>query len=409
MTKDTPASTPTATSTPSEKPAAVVQVRSANREKFLNSLPQSEREAMVTRDSKSQGAAVATEAHNPGPDGSTPSPASKPADKADQAEGATPPAKKDVETFTLGEETSVEPAPEQESEPAEIPAEQLTALSEDVKKKLAERDKENVKVRHRAQEAEKKLKEEQDARANDKKEIETLRAKLQETHARGGLTDNVFAKWEDPKAVSQWENAAQAIIEKANKIALARGTGEEIPQALLKVKLPNGNEVELTSDLYDEARGWIADAGTWRDHNKAVSKARETAEPIVAKLSKMEGYTAARESYLADPDLHARLPEIVAKAAMFDVFEARKGTITFPGKAGAATSAPSSDGDEAQGPTPKTTPTPPREPAASTPRLAPSAHAGSNERSAQKQRAMMSGDEDEIKAALRASKNRGGE
>lgn len=306
-----------------------------------------------------QEAAVATEAHNPGPDGSTPSPATK----APSAPAA--------ETFSF-DDPAAESKPDGEVTTEEVPADELSALPDEVKKKIVDAQKESAKLRKQKKEAEAKLTEHESKLSEKDKTIEDLTTKLHEAQSRGGLAGNAFDGWHNAQAVSQWAGVGKEIVARANRIALAKATDAEISEDLLKIKLPNGNTVDLTPELYDTAEGWIADATQWFKHDEAVMKAESAAKPIVQKLSKMEGYQEAYDAYLADPHLAANIKVLAAKAAMFDVFEFRKGTVTFPGKAGAAKSA-SVSGAETQ-PRSVPQPTPPRELAAAQPRVAAPGH-----------------------------------
>jgi len=73
-----------------------------------------------------------------------------------------------------------------------------------------------------------------------------------------------------------------------------------------------------------------------------MTKARELAKPIVAKHATLEGCSAAHKAYQDNPNVGTLVELLKAKAAFYDVLIARKGQVLFPGKAGAAKSAPSS-------------------------------------------------------------------
>jgi len=81
----------------------------------------------------------------------------------------------------------------------------------------------------------------------------------------------------------------------------------------------------------------------------------------------MKGYNEARDVYLKDKSLTARIDELVNKAALYDVLTSRKAVISFPDTAVAATSAASARAAESSTAHRKT---PPSETPASTPRLA---------------------------------------
>jgi hypothetical protein len=316
---------------------------------------------------------------------------------------ATPP--EETEVISFGEITHKE---EPEATAVDFTPEQLAALGEDVRKKLTERDKENVKLRKRAQEVEAQIKERESALEALKTQLEEATQNLNDSQARGGLSGNLFGSWQDAKAVGTWGSTGKAILDKFNQISKAAAEGQEITEDLLTHTLPNGTQVKLNTETFDSAQRWIEDAGQWFRHDQEVMAAKEKVKPIVEKHKGLTGYTAAREAYLKDSKLSTRMEELVAKAALYDVLDSRGADIRFPGKAGAATSALPSGGAEGQGRAPTPTPTPPKELPASTPRMAPAAHAASQERSQQKQQAMKSGNEDDIREALKASKARRG-
>jgi hypothetical protein len=319
----------------------------------------------------------------------------------EETPAATP---EETEVISFGETLKEEP----EATAVDFTPEQLAALGEDVRKKLTERDKENVKLRKRAQEVEAQIKENQSALEALKTQLEEATQNLNDSQARGGLSGNLFGSWQDAKAVGTWGSTGKAILDKFNQISKAAAEGQEITEDLLTHTLPNGTKVKLNTETFDSAQRWIEDAGQWFRYDQEVMAAKEKVKPIVEKHKGLTGYAAAREAYLKDSKLSTRMEELVAKAALYDVLESRKADIRFPGKAGAATNALPSGGAEGQGRAPTPTPTPPKELPASTPRMAPAAHAASQERSQQKQLAMKSGNEDDIREALKASKARRG-
>jgi hypothetical protein len=128
--------------------------------------------------------------------------------------------------------------------------------------------------------------------------------------------------------------------------------------------LPTGQEIELRSTDLPTYQQRITDAQQWFTHDAQVSKVRESATKLAEKHATTKGYKEAREAYLKDASLPARLEELAAKAALYDVLQSRRAVITFPDAAGAAIKAPS-----AKESTPERK-TPPSETPASTPRLA---------------------------------------
>lgn len=359
----------------------------------LREAPQAVRDQIEgkTTLTKSQEATDAAEAHNPGSEGSTPSPATTLPENTDGAESIT---------FGAPEE---KPAATAEETPVKLTAEQLAALNEETRKRITDQDKENVKLRKRSQEAEEQLKQKDQAISEKDKALADALEKLNEAQTRGGLAGNVFNGWQNSKAVGSWGAAGKELLQRFEQISVKVTTGNEVPEDMLKYKLPDGREITLDEDAYNDAHAWVNDAAKWFEHDSKVSDSKAKAKPLVEKYSQHEGYTAKHDEYRNDPHIAARMPEILAKAALVDLLEERSGTIYF-GKAGAAKNA--SPASDAAGPAraPKTTPTPPRETAASTPRLVPQSAAAGAQSSEALSRAKTTGRPDDVRAALRAMK-----
>jgi len=257
------------------------------------------------------------------------------------------------------------PAASAEEIPAELSEDELAKLDEKARKRITEASKEAAKVRKRAQEAEAKLKEHE-------AKVTELETKLADVEKQGneaavrsaGLAGNAFVHFKDPHAVATWgENAkdALALLSYHDKEVKAGRRSDDEP---ITHTLPTGQEIELRSTDLPTYQQRITDAQQWFTHDAQVSKVRESATKLAEKHATTKGYKEAREAYLKDASLPARLEELAAKAALYDVLQSRRAVITFPDAAGAANKAPS-----AKESTPERK-TPPSETPASTPRLA---------------------------------------
>lgn len=257
------------------------------------------------------------------------------------------------------------PAASAEEIPAELSEDELAKLDEKARKRITEASKEAAKVRKRAQEAEAKLKEHE-------AKVTELETKLADVEKQGneaavrsaGLAGNAFVHFKDPHAVATWgENAkdALALLSYHDKEVKAGRRSDDEP---ITHTLPTGQEIELRSTDLPTYQQRITDAQQWFTHDAQVSKVRESATKLAEKHATTKGYKEAREAYLKDASLPARLEELAAKAALYDVLQSRRAVITFPDAAGAAIKAPS-----AKESTPERK-TPPSETPASTPRLA---------------------------------------
>ena len=106
-------------------------------------------------------------------------------------------------------------------------------------------------------------------------------------------------------------------------------------------ELPNG--VEVTLKLSDQAayEARLRDAHHWFAMDKQVTSNREAASKIEQRHSKTAGYAEAYQAYAKDETLAARLPELMAKAALYDTLMTRKAVIEFPDTVGATKTASS--------------------------------------------------------------------
>lgn len=400
-----PADTAPAASAPALEvtaPVAEAPKVSPLKERLRKALPEAHRKVLATRDQdKAKGSTPA----DPGEGAAPEVPSTPTVPVAAPAADPSPANLDEGERVTFGDAPPAEPAAK-EGAPAEdhgLTPEQLKALGDDVRKKLNLSSQENAKVRKRAQAAEAQVKELEAKAAAAEQARESALAQVQELQSRRGLDSNTFGTWTDKQAVSTWSDAGKAILAQFSRVSIKHAANEEIPEDLLQYKLPNGQEVKLDSATYEAATQWVEDAKDWEDYTAKASKYREQARPVVEKHAQLTGYEAARKAYLDDPHVSARIDELAAKAAFYDVLEARKGTVLF-GKADAASNASTSKAAEVQARAPVPTPTPPREAAATPPRVAPADQAGNAERSQVKARAMKTGDPDAIRAALLAAK-----
>lgn len=278
-----------------------------------------------------------------------------------------------AEEIRFGEETPEEGkggAPAEE-EPVELSEEELAKLDEKVRKRVADASKENVKVRKRAQEAEAKNKEHEAALAAKDEELKALR----EGVTRGvGLSGNAFAQFKDANAVAAWGTNAQEALVLLKNHERAVKAGRAGADDTITHTLPNGQEVELRAADRAAYEARANDAQAWFEHGEKFAANQKAAAKLVEKHEGTKGYKEAREKYLKDPGLSARMDELVAKAALYDMLESRKAVITFSDAAGAARNAPS----EPAGGDLKKTPQkqPPSESPASVPRLVKTDDAG---------------------------------
>lgn len=351
-----PESAPSAdASNAAETPAAIITPQDATAEHIARGLSPEQAKAFraMRKEKKAKAAAAAAPAtETPSPAAAPEAPADNPADKAPEGE---------VIQFNAPEET---PAAAAEEVAPEITEEELAKLDEKARKRITEASKEAAKVRKRAQEAEAKLKEHE-------AKVTELETKLADIEQQGneaavrsaGLAGNAYAHFKDAHAVAAWaENAkdALALLSYHDREVKAGRRSEEDP---VTHTLPTGQEVELRASDLPVYQQRVTDAQQWFTHDAKVSQVRESATKLAEKHATTKGYKEARDAYLKDANLPARLEELAAKAALYDVLQSRRAVITFPDAAGAATKAPS-----AKESTPRQDP--PSETRASTPRLA---------------------------------------
>jgi hypothetical protein len=349
-----PESAPSAdASNAAETPAAIITPQDATAEHIARGLSPEQAKAFraMRKEKKAKAAAAAPAAEAPTP-AAAEAPADKPADKAPEGE---------VIQFDAPEET---PAAAAEEVAPEITEEELAKLDEKARKRITEASKEAAKVRKRAQEAEAKLKEHE-------AKVTELETKLADIEKQGneaavrsaGLAGNAFVHFKDGHAVATWaENAkdALALLSYHEREVKAGRRSEDDP---VTHTLPTGQEIELRASDLPVYQQRVTDAQQWFTHDAKVSQVRESATKLAEKHATTKGYKEARDAYLKDANLPARLEELAAKAALYDVLQSRRAVITFPDAAGAATKAPS-----AKESTPRQDP--PSETRASTPRLA---------------------------------------
>lgn len=342
---------------PAETPVAVITPQDATAEHIARGLnPEQAKAFKASRAAKKakQAAAAAVEVKEAAPAADP-----KPAAEAPKPE------------IIFGEEEAAEAKPAAEEAPAEIEdlsEAELAKLDEKARKRITEASKEAAKVRKRAQEAEAKLSEKDTELAELRSKIEASEKEAAEGQARAaGLAGNAYVHFKDAHAVAAWaENAKEALtLISAHEREVKAGRREKDDPVLHL--LPNGQEIELRAEDAPLYQGRVTDAQAWFTYDGTVTKHREAAAKLADKHQGTQGYKEAREAYLKSQDLPARLDELVAKAALYDVLQSRRASITFPDTAGAASKAPSAQAAESKTAERKQ---PPVESPASTPRLA---------------------------------------
>lgn len=280
------------------------------------------------------------------PEGEKPAADKKP-DEGQQPEGEKP--KAEVVQFGEEEKPAEESKPEGEEE---LSPEELAKLDEKARKAYDRANREAAKVRKRAQDAEARL-------ADLEKK---LSEQTQESARAVTLAGNVFAKFTDDKIVTAYAGNAQEALALLKKHERDVNSGRADKADKIEHVLPDGKVVEIGLDDLGKYKKWQDDAGEWLDAQETLQADATEAEAIATKHSKLEGYTAARDAYNSGG---VKLRTLVAKAAMYDLLQSRKATITFPEKAGAATKAPdpaASPSKEAATPTKKPTESPAAQP-----------------------------------------------
>lgn len=266
-----------------------------------------------------------------------------------------------------------------------ISDEQLDALPKDFRDKYRAKDRENLKLRKRAQEVEGKLKEAEEAKAKLEQEVTAVRS------TSSGLEGNVFQQFAatDTAKVAEWVSAADAINAKIQRINFLQAKGAEVPEDMFRITLPNGKEAEIDETLVESSAQWEKHARAWSQHQKVSAEDQTTAAQLSARLSKYDGYQKSYEALKAKPPGRETL---LTKAALYDFIVAQGAKITFQGKAASAQK------DAVPGRTPaKAIPTSPRGAVPSTP------SGGGSSHSAERARLMKlaaNGDEAALEAAL---------
>jgi len=75
--------------------------------------------------------------------------------------------------------------------------------------------------------------------------------KLNDAQSFSGLAGNVFAGWQDAKAVGTWGKAGKEILGQFNQISIKHAAGEDVPSTMLDYKLPNGQSIKLDSGTFE--------------------------------------------------------------------------------------------------------------------------------------------------------------
>lgn len=333
--------------TPAPAPAPVSRAKQGSRKMLLQSLSPEQRAALKAEE-KAKAETVPTEPAKPTAQSEAPKDKAKPL-PAQKTED-------DGEVHRFGEEpaptgdTAADETPAAEAAPEELTEEQINALDDKARRIYREAQKEAAKVRKRAQEAEAKLQTELQARSEIEKERDTLKTTMEEVQARAhAMAGNPFATFKDAKDVAAWgENAKEALVLiRAQERAIKAGRAE--PEDEVPHVWPNGETGNLTPADKDWLERRVQQAQDWFEIDSKVSDNQEQAAKLVQKHKASKGYEAAYEALAKDPALHTRQRELVAKAAYYDMLNARKAVVTFPDAAGAAKSAPTPKTDGVPG------------------------------------------------------------
>jgi len=302
-----------------------------------------------------------------------PKPGDEPAPVKSSKASKSAPAAPAEEIHQFGEEPAAAAAPA----PAEPTAAEDEALSDDELAKLdaraqriyREAQKEAAKVRKRAQEAEQKLAEMAPQLAEMAK-LKDLSSALEDVQARtAALAGNSFASFNDGHAVAEWgESTKEAItLLKAHERAIKAGNAYADDK--ITHVWPNGNEQEIS--LSD--RQWLTEriqhAQAWFEGDTKVTANKEQAAKLVQKHSATKGFEEAHSALLKDGTIMTRIPELLAKAAYYDMMNSRRAVVTFPDAAGAAKNATTSAEGSRDKPANADRRRPPSETPASTPRM----------------------------------------
>jgi hypothetical protein len=268
----------------------------------------------------------------------------KPTPKAEPA--PEPKAEPLKEVIDFGQEAEATPTAEStaepEAEPEELNEAELAKLDEKARHRYLTAHKEAAKVRKRAQEAEAALREREEKLSAYEKEQAALKQELAELQTRGvALSGNQFVQFKDGDQVAAWGSNAQEALALLAAHAKAVKAGRADAEDEVTHELPNGVEValKLSDQAAYEAR--LRDAHHWFAMDKQVASNREAASKIEQRHSKTAGYAEAYQAYAKDAALSARLPELMAKAALYDTLMSRKAVIEFPDTVGATKTASS--------------------------------------------------------------------
>lgn len=260
---------------------------------------------------------------------------------------------------------------------AETLAAEDEALSEDELAKLdaraqriyREAQKEAAKVRKRAQEAEQKLAEMAPQLAEMAK-LKDLSSALEDVQARtAALAGNSFASFNDGHAVAEWgESTKEAMaLLKAHERSVKAGTADA--EDKITHVWPNGKEQEISLSDRQWLNERIQHAQAWFEGDSKVTANKEQAAKLVQKHSATKGFEEAHGALLKDGTIMTRIPELLAKAAYYDMMNSRRAVVTFPDAAGAAKNATTSAEGSRDKPATTDRRRPPSETPASTPRM----------------------------------------
>lgn len=359
---------------PATEPVATPAPISPAREASLNLLEKSlpAEQAAVLRKSRAAAKASAKAATPPPvvtePVAETKAEPAKDSIKAETAKTESEPAS---EVIDFGSDEPVKA--EGDEVPETIAEDDIAKFDEAARKKITDLDKDRMKLRKRAQEAEEKAKAEIEAKQS---EWEAERSALNQRMA--ALAGNEFAPL-DANSVKFLGTEAQkglALLE-AHETAVEKGRAEKGDAVLYDVhewSPSEGKWITRELNLAERAdRDFLikrtANASAWFENDAKISRNEDEAKKQVERYAGTKGYAEALAKYQKADDLHTRLPELMRKAALFDVLQSRKAKITFTDEAGAATKAPSTTAERSPS-TPAKKPAPPVESAASTPRMA---------------------------------------
>jgi len=363
MPADAPASPAVETTPAASAPVDIITPQDATAERIARGLTPEQAKAFKANRAAQKAARAQAAQSSPAPV-ETPA-AATPEAAAVEKPAAAETAPAEVETLVLGEDTDTTTTTtttgDESPAAAELTESELSALDEKARKRYLDASKEAAKVRKRAQESE--------ARAKElEQQLATLQKEAEENTTRSiGLTGNSFAQFKEATDVAKWGTNAQEAVALLHAHERQIKSGRADADATVLHMLPDGREVELAVADIQIFQNRINDARSWFEHDDVISKNRDSAKKLADKHKDLKGYTEARESYLKDKSLTARIDELVSKAALYDVLHSRKANISFPDTAAAATSAASA---RAAGSDTAHRKTPPSETPASTPRLA---------------------------------------